>query len=279
MGAFQAVARERRVGRDHRVDAGGQRDLGHVGQFGVSQIGRDLEEDGDRARQPVTGRDHAGEQRRKRRLALKVAQLFGIGGGDIDGCEIDMRPGGGQHAGEIGGAVGGVLVGAKVQPHRHVMAGLRQPGGDDLRALVVEAEAVDDAAILGQTEKARRGVAGLRARGGGADLDKAETRAGQRRDRLGVLVEPGGKADRVGQVQSRKPGPQPGRGDGAGQGDETGPERADGPAMGLFRVKPVQREKTEPFDGGHNMPSGKIWPVAPRGSDLSQTTSPSVSAR
>ena len=48
-------------------------------------------------------------------------------------------------------------------------------GGFD--AAIVEAHAIDDGLILHQPEQARLGIARLRARGEGADLDKAEAEA------------------------------------------------------------------------------------------------------
>ena len=47
----------------------------------------------------------------------------------------------------------------------------------------------------------------------------------------------------------------------------------------LVPIQPVQRRKAKPLDGVQITPSGKIWPVAPRGSDLSQSTSSSASLR
>jgi hypothetical protein len=41
--------------------------------------------------------------------------------------------------------------------------------------VIVEAKAVDDSAVLGEAKQARLGIARLGARGGSADLDKAET--------------------------------------------------------------------------------------------------------
>ena len=43
-----------------------------------------------------------------------------------------------------------------------------------------------------------------------ADRQEAEAEMGQCADQLAVLVEPGGKPDRTGQIYAGKPGPQPG---------------------------------------------------------------------
>ncbi len=53
-----------------------------------------------------------------------------------------------------------------------------------------------------QAEHARFGIAGLRARRDGADLDEAETERGERVDVGAVLVQSGRQADRIGEGQS-----------------------------------------------------------------------------
>ena len=81
-----------------------------------------------------------------------------------------------------------------------------EPGGDRRGAVVVEAEAVDDRAVLGQPEQPRARVAGLRPRRGGADLDEAEAGAAEGGDGAGVLVEAGGEAERVRQLEPGEAG-------------------------------------------------------------------------
>ena len=110
-----------------------------------------------------------------------------------------MRAADGQHAGEIGGAVGAGFVGPKVQTHRHCAARMRrEPGRDCLGAFIVKAKAVDHRAVFGQAKEPGLWVARLRQRGGRANLDKAKARLHQSAQRRGVLVVPGCKADRVG---------------------------------------------------------------------------------
>ena len=58
----------------------------------------------------------------------------------------------------------------------------------------------------GQAEQARARVAGLRPRRGGADLDEAEAGAAEGGDGAGVLVEAGGEAERVRQVEAGEAG-------------------------------------------------------------------------
>jgi len=70
-----------------------------------------------------------------------------------------------------------------------------------MKALVVEAEAVDQRFALRQAEHARLGIAGLRFRRDRADLDEAEAHGCEGVDAACVLVEPGGKADLVGKAQ------------------------------------------------------------------------------
>ena len=84
-----------------------------------------------------------------------------------------------------------------------------EPRQHDRRAVVVEAEPVDDRVVGVETEQARARIAGLRARRHGADLDEAEAEPQQRVRHLGILVEAGREADRIGEIQpegaDRKP--------------------------------------------------------------------------
>src|SRR5262249_51008740 len=75
----------------------------------------------------------------------------------------------------------------------------RQQGG---LALAVEAEAVDHRLVGVESEQARPRITALRARRYGPDLDEAETHTQQRVRHLGVLVETGRDADRVGKAQA-----------------------------------------------------------------------------
>ena len=56
-------------------------------------------------------------------------------------------------------------------------------------------------------------------------------------------------------------------------------QREERQAVGAFWVAPVQNSQSRAFKQAHTRPSGKMWPVAPRGRDLSHTTSSSVRAR
>ena len=67
---------------------------------------------------------------------------------------------------------------------------------------VVEAHAVDDCGGLRQAEQPRLGVARLRARRDGADFDETEAQLGKAVDGRAILVQAGGQADRVGEVQA-----------------------------------------------------------------------------
>ncbi len=72
-------------------------------------------------------------------------------------------------------------------------------------ALVVETHAVDDATHLGQAEEARLRIALLRARGHRAHLDHAEAEPRQGAGHFGILVEPGGHADGIGEIEAAEP--------------------------------------------------------------------------
>src|SRR5205814_6628796 len=76
-----------------------------------------------------------------------------------------------------------------------------EEGGE---ADVVEAEAVDDRFARGQPEKARPRIAGLRPRRHGAHFEKPKTEGAERLDVLGVLVEAGGEADRIRELEAHR---------------------------------------------------------------------------
>src|SRR5262245_44308456 len=69
-------------------------------------------------------------------------------------------------------------------------------------SLVIEAEAVYDGLIALEPEKARFWISRLRPRRDGTDLDEAKAEAQQGIRYLRVLVETGGKTDRVGELES-----------------------------------------------------------------------------
>ncbi len=89
-----------------------------------------------------------------------------------------------------------------LMPSTPLYFGRRHAGQQVIDAEVVEAHAVDDRLGFRQTEQARLGVARLRARGDGADFDKAETQLGEAVDGRAVLVQTGGQAHRVREVQA-----------------------------------------------------------------------------
>ena len=70
-------------------------------------------------------------------------------------------------------------------------------------SLVVEAQAIDDGAVFAQAEDARLGISVLRARRDGAGFDEAETETEHGLGDFGVLVEAGGEADGVGEIEAQ----------------------------------------------------------------------------
>src|SRR5690606_28278937 len=160
-----------------------------------------------------------------------------------DGGEVDVRAGAGQHGGEIGGAVGAGLVGAEVQAdHTGAWTGF-EAWGDRGQPIVVEAEAVDDGAVLGQAKQARATVAVLGSGRRSADLDEAETGGEKGGDRDRVLVEAGGEAERVRQLQPGDTSAQPGRGDRTRCRGKPGTKGTDCKSVRHLGVDPAQRLK------------------------------------
>ncbi len=100
----------------------------------------------------------------------------------------------------IGDAVGTILVGADVDADDALAADRLKTPESRLVAVIVEAEAVDDALVFDEAEDARTRIAGLRLWGHRADLGKAETELQQRLRHFGILVVARGHAERIGEI-------------------------------------------------------------------------------
>ena len=147
--------------------------------------------------------------RRTLRL-LQVAQAGRVGRGNVDGEIARDRRERLDQAHIVGDAVGGLLVGADIDADDAArVRRARKPAQHRLGALAVEAEPVDHALVGGEPEQARARIARLRLRRHGADLDEAEAEPEQRIGHLGVLVEPGRHADRIGEVEPEGPHREP----------------------------------------------------------------------
>ena len=149
------------------------------------------------------------EQGVERLVALQAAQVLGVGAADVDGDVVGVR----EHAFESDQVVvhrvldrrRGVL--ADVQAE-HAAGGAKAAcalhvGDEGVEALVVEAQAVDQRVGGRQAEHARLRIAGLRLRRHRADLDEAEAHRAQAVDAAAVLVQAGGQADAVRELQPR----------------------------------------------------------------------------
>ncbi len=124
------------------------------------EVGGDLQEDRDRPRQgpraPPSRRRSSADSAAG---ALQLAQAFGIGRGDVDGGEIDMRAAERRAPRAKSAARSGeALLAPRFSPTGMPRGRGGKPGGDGFDAVVVEAEAVDD--------RARPRAAGTAAAGG-----------------------------------------------------------------------------------------------------------------
>jgi hypothetical protein len=234
--------------------------------------------EGQGPREPRACLRHAGQKRGERLGPLQIAQLFGVGRAHVYGGEIEPRPEPREHRGEVAGAVGAVLVRAEVQPQHEVARPRLEPRGHRLHAVVVEAEAVDDARVLRQPEEPRARVAGLREGRDRARLDEAEARPRQRMERDRVLVETRGEAHRIGQAEPRDLGAQARTGDEAGQRRHPGAQRGEREVVRALRVEPAQEREARALGEAHVISAGKrCVPSAPSGRSRTQTTSDSRS--
>jgi hypothetical protein len=114
----------------------------------------------------------------RRRGLLQVAQGPVFGRRHVDGEIARHRREGLDQPDVIGDPVGGILVGADIDPdNAATMRARREPPQHRIAAVIVEAHAVDHGFVALQPEQPRPRIAGLRFRGHRADLGKAETRA------------------------------------------------------------------------------------------------------
>ena len=186
-----------------------------VGELVLRQIRRDLQEDRDRPRQPPHSPPPPAPAGRQRRLALQVAQAFGVGRGDVDGGEVDMRAA--ARAAPRAKSAGPVVRcpcwrRGSARSHR-AAGGPRAAAPIASMPSLLKPKRLIAARSCGQPEEPRLRIARLRPRRRRADLEKAEAGPRQRRQRHGVLVEARGEPHRVRQLQPGQPRAQPRRGD------------------------------------------------------------------
>ena len=168
------------------------------------EIGRDLDQERPVRLGLVARGDYSRDEVVKRFAPLQVAQAGRVRRRDVDGQIVGDRGKGPDAEHIVRDPVDRVPVGADVDPD-HPLAGRPPPEARfrPLEAVVVEAEAVDDRGVLVKAEQARPGIAVLRPRCERPDLDKAEAELEHRGRNFGVLVEPGGKAERIGKPHSQ----------------------------------------------------------------------------
>ena len=142
---------------------------------------------------------------------LQVAQAGGVGRADVQGHVVGVAPERRDRAGVVGrrGRGRGDLRLADVHAQRRPAQQLAplervELGGGGVGAGVVEAEAVDQGPVVGQAVQARARVALLGQRRDGADLGEAEAQPRPGGGGLGVLVEAGREADRVGEARPQQ---------------------------------------------------------------------------
>src|SRR5207244_1121731 len=81
---------------------------------------------------------------------------------------------------------------------------LRQPLGNNLGAIIIEAETIDQRILLGITKNARTRIARLCLRRHGPDFDKRKSQRFPRGKRDPVLVETSGESDPMPEIQSER---------------------------------------------------------------------------
>ncbi|SVJ78053.1 Uncharacterised protein [Klebsiella pneumoniae] len=242
--AFHAFAAESGIGRDHRVHPRLDQRRGDQRGLFVGHVRGDL----DRQRYPP-----AMPQRQRfltlaqclQQLLERIAELQAAQAGRVRRADVD---------GDVAG-VGvdlvqadqvvvdralhrGIEVLADVDPQHAAILRRTHPRQQVVDAVVVETHAIDDRVGLRQAEQARPGIARLRSRSDGADLDEAETELAEPVDGVAVLVQARGQPHRVGKLQAQHRDRQTGR-LGRQQAVQAqaaaGPDQVDGQFVGGFR--------------------------------------------
>ena len=133
----------------------------------------------------------------------------------------------------------------------------KEPAIDDVMALVVEAEPVDDGTVGGEPEHPRRRIALLGKRRDRADLDEAEAEGKDRVRHLAILVEAGGHADRIGKVEAEEVLPQA-RIAGGGGPKRHRRQRFQRQAVRGFRIEGEEERPEEAEGQSHAASSGRM---------------------
>src|SRR5262249_48049410 len=83
-------------------------------------------------------------------------------------------------------------------------AQFRQPFRDDVRAVIIETESIDQCVLLRQSKDAGLGIPRLRFRSDGPDFDEPEPERCPGGKCNTVFVQPGSKSDRIWKVQAEE---------------------------------------------------------------------------
>ena len=144
------------------------------------------------------------EQLFERIAELQAAQAGGVRRADVDrdiACVgVDL-----VQADQVvihGALDRGIEVLADVDAQHALVLRRLDPRDQVIDAVIVEAHAVDDRGGLRQAEDARLGVARLRTRGNGADLDETEAQLGEAINGIAVLVQAGRQSHGIGELQA-----------------------------------------------------------------------------
>ncbi len=188
---------DRGVRDDHAVDPARAADRDDIVERHQVDVGRDLDQHRSTHGAPIARVDDARDELVERVALLQIAQARRVGRRDVDG-EIARDVGERPHAEHIVGyAVDGILVGPDVDAENAAGPAAREPCMSRFIALIVEAQAIDERLVAGQSKQPWARVARLRARRESADLDKAEAGRQQPARDLRILVEPRRQSERV----------------------------------------------------------------------------------
>ena len=273
---FQTRACDGRVCGDDGVHAVFQHQFRDRGDLAVVQVRRDLYRHRHVASMNAGERRLVGLERAQQLvevfLRLHLAQPGRVGRGDVDRDVIGVRIDRTQR--------GEVIVHGVFQRRVLVLANVDadQAGAlplvfvvQELRETdVVEAHAVDDGALRRQAEQPRFWVARLRARRDRAELQESETEIREYRCEVGVLVEAGGEADRIGKRDAhdreRQRGDAPAQQPAATREPVQCTQQGENEMMAALRIQPEQQLSEQGYNGAYPSFVGiaRIVPVAAR---------------
>ena len=207
---------------------------------------------------------------------LQLAQTRGVGRGDIDGEVAHDRRKGFDQSHVICDAVGAFLVGADIDPDDAAFACTAgETAQHRVGALAVETQTIDHAVVAIEPKEPGPRIPDLCQGSDRPDLNEAKTELEESVRHLGVLIEAGRHADRIGKIEPERSDSEP-RIVGGELHEWRKFQGLNGNAVRILGVEHAQQGPRKQFQqADHGASSGKTCRRSlPRGSGFAHSTAP-----